>query len=230
MRLLGKFAAVVAGISLVSVTSCGNSESPTTGRETASPAASAIKSGQLSTNDTQFNMADIAFVRDMIPHHEQAVELSALVSGRTTNPKITALAAAITSTQSVELGSMRKWLTTFEKRIPAPMASTSPNKPAEKADGMEGMDHGAGMSHEMEGMSGDSLMSGMASPRQIQALKASKDEAFVDLWLKLMIAHHEGALSMANVVKGAGSNTDVLKFAAAISEAQKTEIIEMKKI
>ncbi len=49
----------------------------------------------VSAQPAGYNADDVAFATDMIPHHQQAVDLSALVPDRTTNPELTKLASDI---------------------------------------------------------------------------------------------------------------------------------------
>ena len=58
-----------------------------------------------------WNESDADFLRDMIPHHRQAVEISGLAKGRASNPQITALAERIAVTQAGEINAYRGWLT-----------------------------------------------------------------------------------------------------------------------
>src|SRR4051794_604588 len=56
------------------------------------------------------NAADVTFVTGMIPHHEQAVEMSALVPQRSTNPEVIKLAADISAAQGPEIQTMKGFL------------------------------------------------------------------------------------------------------------------------
>jgi uncharacterized protein (DUF305 family) len=51
-----------------------------------------------------------------------------------------------------------------------------------------------------------SAMPGMATEAQLKKLRAAKGRAFDELFLTLMITHHEGAITMATDVKGQGNN------------------------
>jgi uncharacterized protein (DUF305 family) len=51
-----------------------------------------------------------SFALAMIPHHEQAVEMSQLALENTSNPKVTALAEKIIAEQSAEIEMMTPWL------------------------------------------------------------------------------------------------------------------------
>lgn len=57
------------------------------------------------------SQADVMFLQMMIPHHEQAVEMSMLAETNSTNPEVLALAARIKSAQGPEIELMSKLLT-----------------------------------------------------------------------------------------------------------------------
>ncbi|XVH33601.1 DUF305 domain-containing protein (plasmid) [Haloferacaceae archaeon DSL9] len=63
-----------------------------------------------SEGDSEFNHADVAFMRMMVPHHEQAVEMAALVSGRTDRRELCELAPEIIEVQEAEIQQMHDWL------------------------------------------------------------------------------------------------------------------------
>ncbi|MFC4017029.1 DUF305 domain-containing protein [Micromonospora sp. GCM10011542] len=58
------------------------------------------------------NSMDVWFVRMMIPHHAQALEMAELAPERATNPSVRALADRIRASQGPEIGMMRGWLQT----------------------------------------------------------------------------------------------------------------------
>ncbi|SIM74507.1 DUF305 domain-containing protein [Micromonospora cremea] len=58
------------------------------------------------------NSLDVMFVRMMIPHHAQALEMAELAPGRAADPDIRALAERIRASQGPEMGMMRGWLQT----------------------------------------------------------------------------------------------------------------------
>jgi uncharacterized protein (DUF305 family) len=58
----------------------------------------------------EFGTVDIMFAQMMIPHHEQAIEMSTLVETRSTNPEVLALAAQIKAAQAPEIAQMTTWL------------------------------------------------------------------------------------------------------------------------
>ena len=62
-----------------------------------------------------FNDADVSFLHAMIPHHQQAIEMAKLVTGRTQRPEVVKLAATITASQAAEVASMQAWLTRWKR-------------------------------------------------------------------------------------------------------------------
>ncbi len=82
---------VLAVVALAAV-ACGEGDtgSPTSDPAATSPAASA------------HNEADIEFVQGMIPHHEQAIEMSDLALERSDNPEVVDLAERIKAAQGPE--------------------------------------------------------------------------------------------------------------------------------
>ena len=67
-----------------------------------------------------FNDADVTFVTDMIPHHEQAVQMSALVPDRSTDPAVLKLAADISAEQGPEIETMKAFLVQWKGGAPWP--------------------------------------------------------------------------------------------------------------
>ncbi|MEJ2866158.1 DUF305 domain-containing protein [Actinomycetospora sp. OC33-EN08] len=133
---------------------------------------------------------DVQFASMMIPHHEQALELSALVAGRTTDPTVTDLAFRIDRDQVEEVGQLQGFLNLRGGPPPMPMHA----------------------------------MAGMADAPTLEALRTSSGPAFDRLWLRTMIAHHEGALTMARDYPG-GALTE---FARTLTLTQQAEIDRMR--
>jgi uncharacterized protein (DUF305 family) len=151
--------------------------------------------GQDVPQSNDFNAADVVFAQMMIPHHEQAVEMSQLAETRASDPQIVALAAQISSAQQPEIDKMTAWL----------QAAGAPN-----AD-----DH---MGHAMPGLLTD---------QQMQDLQGATGSTFDQMFAMFMIAHHEGAMEMAQeVVESA--NSDVAALAKSIISEQTAEIEELK--
>ena len=147
--------------------------------------------------------ADIHFLQMMIPHHEQALTMSRLASTNGASTEVQALATQIADAQGPEIAQMKAWLT-------------------EAGEPLDGGDHGdMGAHHDM-------AMDGMLTDDELAALEEAKGPDFDRLFLTGMIAHHEGAIIMAEHVKAEGDDPKVAALADAIITAQKAEIAQMK--
>jgi uncharacterized protein (DUF305 family) len=150
--------------------------------------------------------ADIQFMQDMIMHHAQAIEMTALIGSHTENKYLRSLGARISSSQSDEIKFMKRWLAARKEPVSRPMPE------------MPGMDMS---SHPT------ALMPGMLTPKQIEALKKAKGEQFDHLFLTGMIQHHNGALIMVKDlfdVAGAGQDAELFNFATDVDSGQRAEI------
>ncbi|KYH23769.1 hypothetical protein HAPAU_38480 [Halalkalicoccus paucihalophilus] len=58
----------------------------------------------------EFNHADVEFMQMMIPHHEQAIEMAELISGRTSRQELCDLGPEIIDVQEREIEMMHEWL------------------------------------------------------------------------------------------------------------------------
>ena len=157
--------------------------------------------------------ADIAFAQGMIPHHQQAIEMAdlALDPRADASPQVKALARQIKGAQDPEIQQMTGWLQAWGAPTAMPGASGD----------MSGMDHGG---HDMGGMT----MSGMMTDEQMAQLQQATGSQFDTLWLQMMIAHHEGAISMAEQVKSGSDNPEVVALADAVISGQRAEIETMR--
>jgi uncharacterized protein (DUF305 family) len=148
------------------------------------------------------NDGDVTYVREMIVHHRQAIEMTALVPDRGADGQVKGLASRIADAQGPEIEMMDAWLKKHSK---------PPVPPAE---------HG--------GHGGHADMPGMATPEQMDQLKAAKGADFDKLFLRLMIAHHQGALAMADVVRTKGVDVRVQEMADDVTATQSAEIRRMQ--
>ncbi|MFG3249763.1 DUF305 domain-containing protein [Streptomyces sp. NPDC048187] len=71
-------------------------------------------------------------------------------------------------------------------------------------------------------------MPGMATEAQLKKLRAARGKAFDQLFLTLMITHHEGAISMAADVKSEGNNVRIEEMADDVVAQQTSEISRMR--
>ncbi|MEV8218713.1 DUF305 domain-containing protein [Microbacterium sp. NPDC077391] len=173
-----------------------NSTAPSS--ETTSPSQSSSAS--------QATEADEMFVTMMIPHHQQAIEMSDILLAKDgVDARVVELAEQIKAAQGPEIDKMLGWLEDWGVDY-AP-------------DSMGGMDHGS--------MGGDdSMMSeeDMTLLENADAAEASR------LFLEQMIVHHEGAVDMAQTALDEAQNPDVLDLAQQVIDDQTAEIAAMQEL
>lgn len=199
------------------------------------PRLAAAQSAPQARSAQKANAADVAFMRGMIHHHAQAIEMAALIAPRTTTPAMQLLGERITVSQRDEIRLMRTWLTAHGETAPDPMAAHTAADHAAHADAGHDM---SAMHHDMAGMTGMSTssdssmaMPGMLTPTQMAALAAAKGAQFERLFLEGMIRHHEGAIAMVAALfgsQGAAQDADVFRFASDVDADQRAEIARMQ--
>ncbi|MDF3145694.1 MULTISPECIES: DUF305 domain-containing protein [unclassified Streptomyces] len=161
---------------------------------------SAEEAARQRAEDDSPNSADVAYARMMIEHHAQALKMTELAPDRAESAKVKALAGRIAAAQGPEINAMKGWLKKHGK--------------AEKAGKGDGHQHAA--------------MPGMATEAQLAKLRAARGAAFDELFLTLMITHHEGAITMATDVKRQGNNIAVEEMADEVVAQQTSEITRMR--
>ena len=162
------------------------------------PAAKAADLSQV-----QHTAADVKFMQGMIGHHAQALEMAALLPGRSTSADMKLLAKRIEVSQADEIKMMQDWLQQRGQTLPDPHAH-----------------HAAGAT----------LMPGMLTAEEMGRLAAAKGVEFDRLFLQFMIKHHDGALRMVNELfasPGAGQEADIFAFASDVDADQRMEIDRM---
>ena len=150
-----------------------------------------------------FNDSDVMFSQMMIPHHEQAIELSdiALDPLVGASDSVKAIATRIKAAQDSEITKMKAFLTTWKQRLTG-----------------DSSDHHSDM------------MSGMLSADDIKKLSSLRGAEFDRAWMTGMIEHHEGAIEMAKDVLKDGKDSAVKALANLVATVQDSEILEMKKL
>lgn len=145
--------------------------------------------------------ADAGFARDMSVHHQQAVEMSFLVRDSTDDEEVRRLAYDIANTQANQRGMLLGWLDMWKLPKVAtgeePMAWMAADGGHAGMDGMAGMAGEEGMDHGAHEVRDGSLMPGMATKTELNALRAAKGEKAEILYLQLMTDHHKGGVTMA---------------------------------
>ena len=146
--------------------------------------------------------ADVRFMQGMIPHHRQALEMTALVRQHATTAAVRQMALRMEISQRDEIAMMSTWLR--ERGESVEMSSM-------------------GMAHHR--------MMGMLTPEQMETLANARGVEFDRLFLEGMIQHHEGALDMVTTLfntSGAAQESTVFKFAEEVDADQLMEIERMQ--
>jgi uncharacterized protein (DUF305 family) len=81
--------------------------------------------------------------------------------------------------------------------------------------------------HGMGGMANQD-MPGMMSDQDLEDLNHAGGMDFEDMWLRMMIQHHEGAIEMARTEQADGEYPAAIALADDIESAQEAEITRMK--
>jgi len=156
--------------------------------------------------------ADVDFMTGMIAHHKQALVMSSWADPNGASSEIRVLTARIINAQKDEIATMEKWLRDRGEDVPG--GDTQGNVP--------GGDHHAHHS-----------MPGMLSQAQLDELEAAQGEDFDRLFLKYMIQHHQGAVTMVETLfatDGAGQDEASFRLATDINVDQITEIERMQRM
>jgi uncharacterized protein (DUF305 family) len=153
------------------------------------------------------NGQDAMFMQMMVPHHAQAIEMSALAPKRAEDERVLALARRIGGAQGPEILTMEGWLQ--ERGLEVPEA-------------MWGDDGHTDHDHEM--------MAGMLTAAQMKELRKARGSRFDRLYLRGMIRHHQGAVDMSGEQMADGSEQLALEMASEISAGQAAEIGRMREL
>lgn len=193
-----RIALIAAAAALVLAAGCGADTAAQHPADHTSPASAGAQ---------DHNDADVTFAQQMIPHHEQAVEMSDIVLAKKgIDPRVTDLATGIKAAQGPEIEQMRSWLTQWG----APQTT----------------------GHDMHDMSGGAMGAemGMMSDEQMAALRNAAGTDAERMFLTAMTAHHEGAIAMAQNEIENGRFAPAVAMARAIVATQQKEIDTMKGI
>ena len=158
-----------------------------------------------------YTEADVRFMSDMIGHHAQALVMAGWAPTHGANPSVRTLAARIINAQQDEIATMQQWL--GDRGQPVPEARLTAWRMT------------------MDGMEPGMLMPGMLTEAQMQALDQATGPGFDRLFLKDMIQHHRGAVTMVQQLfdtPGAARDETVFKFANDVNADQSTEIARME--
>ena len=150
------------------------------------------------------NAADIAFATNMIPHHQQAVDMSALVPDRSANADIQKLASDVAGAQGPEIQTFKALLLQWDE---------NPDLNTRSGNGGQG-----------------GGMQGMVDGLTMARLASLEGAEFDRLWLQSMIGHHQGAIEMAKAETANGANVDAKTVAHNIVTTQQAQIDKMNQL
>ncbi|WP_371800277.1 DUF305 domain-containing protein [Streptomyces sp. NBC_01707] len=152
---------------------------------------------------------DVGFARDMSIHHQQAVEMSFVVRDRTADEDVRRLAYDIINTQANQRGMMLGWLDVWGR------AKSSSRPPM------------VWMDHQVEPRGDGSLMPGMATDTELDALRAAKGKDAEVMYLRLMTVHHRAGAEMARAAATGADTDEIRNLAAGMVRGQQSEIALM---
>lgn len=205
MRITRALVALSVGASLL-LAGCISEGRPTT-RDTD------VESGNTRTDH---NAPDVRFASGMIQHHAQALAMIDLTVDRDLDPAFMVVVEAMRMAPGPEIESMTDWLTLWGEPIPATVR--------DHVNAQEG-------EHDTEGMTTDETgadVLGMMSDDEMSGLEAASDAEFQDMFLAMMIEHHEGAIEIAQTELEDGQFEPAISLAEEIATTQAAEIDTMQ--
>lgn len=163
----------------------------------------------------RFAQGDVHFMRQMIPHHAQALAMVRMAESTSDTPALLRLAGRIGNSQRDEIRLMEDW-----------MRARGQEPPAWDLEGSRLIrpDHEGGM-HES--------MPGMLTGGQMTELREARGRTFDRLFLEYMIEHHQGAVTMVRelfATDGAAQDPHVFRLASDVQVDQTTEIARMQQM
>ncbi|MBD8504901.1 DUF305 domain-containing protein [Hoyosella sp. G463] len=181
----------------LALTACG-----TTSTDMADPTASpASATAEASTA----NAADVMFAQGMVPHHEQAIEMSDIILGKEgIMREVSALAKQIKDAQQPEIDTLEEWI-----------------------DDWTNQHNDAGHMMDDDTMGG---MNGRMSTAQLEELRDADGPAASRIFLEQMIIHHEGAIHMSRAHLAQGEHPGARDMSQSIIESQQAEIDIMREL
>jgi uncharacterized protein (DUF305 family) len=178
--------------------------------------------------------ADVHFMQMMIPHHAQALEMTALVDRHATTEAVRRMALRMEISQRDEIALMERWLRERDQEVmdwraamEGGVAQAMTGGEA-AGSGHAGHDTGGG-----GGRAGMGMMPGMLTAEQMDRLRAARGPEFDRLFLEFMIQHHEGAIVMVRdlfTARGGGQESEIFQFASHVDADQTAEIERMRGI
>ena len=207
MRTANRIAAPpVALVTALLLAACG--QSATTSDSPAPQGGPSSSAGSFTASPSptpaHHNGQDVTFAREMIPHHASALAMAKLAQERAGSAEVKALAGRIEQAQDPEIRTMAGWLRSWNEPVP---------------DTSDPMGHG-GMAHGMAGM----------DPEEMRRLISARGAKFDEMFLQMMIRHHQDAVDMAEQERIRGQFPPAKELAGSIAQSQTAEIQEMRRL
>jgi uncharacterized protein (DUF305 family) len=153
------------------------------------------------------NGVDLLFAKMMVAHHAQAISMSTTLLAKNGVPEWAQnIAGYIAHDQQREINQMNEWLQAWHQ------------PPVDPADPLINQLHGTGVGH------------GMLTGAQLAEITRAAPAAVAELYLRRMIEHHLGAITMARSALDAGTNVYILGLAKHIINEQSTENDAMRRL
>jgi len=212
------------------VASCGGSGTDARTGATASSGTAASTTAPASSTtsappaDTQHNDADVVFASGMIPHHRQAIAMAEMAQARARSGPVRTLAGRIKAAQAPEITQMSEWLKAWGQPVPTGSHMGSGMGSASPSMGHSGHSSSGRMSGTLGGMAG------MMSEGDMRRMGQMSGIAFDRAFLTGMVAHHHGAVAMAQTELREGSNAQAKELAQSIIDSQNAEIDQMTEL
>lgn len=195
-------AAVAAALVAALTSGCSGSED-----EEPAPAVHTASNGDV------FNDADAEFAAALLQHHAVALHLVDLSRGRGVSDELPAIADQILTTETVEIETVTDWLTAWDQTVPGTIRDHANAHAAERGEEI--------------GVPGGDLP-GMPSHDDLEELDGLDGPEFDRAWLELMIAHHEGAIELAEAEIDEGRFEPAIELARSVAEAQQDQVEQME--
>ena len=194
---------IVVLAALCLLVACGgrdDSTSPSSAKASDAPVITGEPAG--------YNSADVTFATTMVPHHQQAIDLSTMAAQQSTNPELIGLANQIVATQQPEVNILNVFMVQWNEN---PDIRSGP-------DG--GPDDGAPKPPP----------EGMIDEATVARLGSLRGPEFDKLWLQSMLTQHEGAVKIAQAEIADGKNVDAIAIAKTILAGQQADMAQMTKM
>ncbi|MDZ5619971.1 DUF305 domain-containing protein [Nocardioides sp. HM23] len=164
-------------------------------------------------NGDVYNAADADFATDLVQHHALALVLVDLSRAAQVSPDLTAVAAEVLDAGSVEIQTATGWLAEWDLPVPETIRDHANAHAAERGE-------------EVDIPGGE--LPGMPDHADLAELEELTGPDFEQRWLELMVAHHEGAIVIAEEEAGNGEFAPAVELAESVAATQEDQIEQMR--